>query len=48
MAQSVDCILGQEAGVMHGAVVDDLQQSIVFVLDVDVVEVDEAVCAAGE
>ena len=47
MAKSIDCILGQESGVMHGAVVDDLEQCVVFVLDVDIVEVDEAVCAAG-
>lgn len=47
MAKRVDCVFGQESGMMHGAVVDDLEQCVVFVLDVDVVEVDEAVCATG-
>lgn len=46
MTERVNCILGQESCMMHGAVVDDLQQCVVFVLDVDVVEVDEAVCAS--
>ena len=41
-------MLRQEAGVMHGAVVDNLEQSVVFVLDVEVVEVNETICAAGE
>lgn len=33
---------------VHGAMVDDLDQSVVFVCDGCVVDVDQAICASGE
>lgn len=33
---------------VHGAMVDDLNQSVVFVCDGCVVDVDQAICASGE
>lgn len=40
VAEGVDGSLGEEAGVVHGAVVDDLDESFVFVGDGGVVDVD--------
>lgn len=40
MAESVDGAVVEEAGVVHGTVVDDLHQGIVFVCDGCVVDVD--------
>lgn len=48
VAERVDGLLGKEAGMMHGAVVDDLHQGIVLVGDGCVVNVDQAVRAPRE
>jgi hypothetical protein len=47
VAESVDGAFGEEACVVDGAVVDDLYEGLVFVYDGRVVDVDEAVRAAG-
>lgn len=46
MTKRVNCILGQESGVMHRAVVDNLEQCVVFILNIDVVQIDETVSAS--
>lgn len=33
---------------VHGAVVDDLDQGVIFVCDGGVVDIDQAICAPGE
>lgn len=46
VAEGIDGGLGEEAGVVHGAVVDDLHQGVIFVADRCVVDVDQSVRAA--
>lgn len=46
VTQGVDGALVDEAGVVHGAVVDDLHQGFVFVCDGCVVDVNEAIRAS--
>lgn len=48
VAEGVDRALGKKAGVVHGAMVDDLNQGVVLVGDGGVVDVDQAVGAAGQ
>jgi hypothetical protein len=48
VAEGVDGGLGEEAGVVHGAVVDDLHQGVVFVVYRCVVDVDQSVRAARQ
>lgn len=48
MAQGVYGLLVEESGMVDGAVVDHLDESVVFVCDGCVVDVDETVCASGE
>jgi hypothetical protein len=48
VAECVDGALGEEACVVDGAVVDDLHEGFVFVCDGSVVDINEAVRAAGK
>lgn len=48
MAQRKDSLLRQKTSVVDGAMVDYLQKRFVFVCDVDVVQVDQAVGASRQ
>lgn len=48
VAECVDGVVAEEAGVMHGTVVDYLYQGLVLVGDGGVVDVDETVGASRE
>lgn len=46
MAQGKDGVLGEEPGVVDGSMVDHLDKCFVFICDVDVAQIDQAICAS--
>lgn len=48
VTQGVDGLFVKKSGMVDGAVVDHLDESVIFVSDGCVVDIDEAVCASGE
>lgn len=48
VTEGVDGLLGQEPRVMYRAVIDHLPECVIFIGDGCIVDVDQAICAAGQ